>query len=176
MTVDEFLDWSGRQEGQYELLRGEIYAMAPGNIQHARSKAACWLALSTAIKRAGLPCEAFIDGPGVAIAEHSCYIPDVSVHCGERVSGEVRLVPNPVIVIEVLSPSTERLDKSGKLADYFGIAGIQHYVIVNLERRFVMHHWRGEAGLITTAILREGEVRLEPPGVTLAVAEMFGEG
>ena len=176
MTVAEFLDWNERQEGKFELLRGEVYVMAPGTIQLARSKLAAVNALAAVIKRAGLPCEAFIDGPGIALGDHTCYIPDVSVHCGERASGEVRLVPNPVIVIEVLSPSTERLDKTGKLADYFSIAGLQHYVIVNLERRFVMHHRRADAGLITTAILREGELRLDPPGVTLAVAEMFGEG
>jgi Uma2 family endonuclease len=175
MTVSEFLDWNELQEGKYELVRGQVYAMAPGTIQHARSKAACWLALSNAIKRAGLPCEAFIDGPGIALSDNTCYIPGVSVHCGERVSGEVRLVPNPVIVIEVLSPSTERLDKTGKLADYFTLPGVQHYVIINLERRFMVHHRRGDAGLITTAIPREGELRLDPPGVGLAVAEMFGE-
>lgn len=176
MTVAEFLDWTAGQEDKYELLRGDLYAMAPATIQHARAKAACWAALAAALKRAEVPCEAFIDGPGIAIGNHSCYVPDVSVHCGERAPGEVRLVPAPVIVVEVLSPSTERLDKLGKLPDYFGIASIQHYVIVDTDRRLVMHHWRGQAGLITTAICREGEMRLDPPGVTLAVAELFGEG
>jgi Uma2 family endonuclease len=84
MTLTDFLDWNNYQEGKYELVRGQIVAMAPGVIQHARSKAASWAALTAAIKRTGLPCESFIDGPGVAISEQSCYIPDVSVHCGER--------------------------------------------------------------------------------------------
>lgn len=175
MTLSDFLDWSDRQEGKYELVRGQIVAMAPGVIQHARSKAAAWSALAAAIKRAGLPCEAFIDGPGVAISEQSCYIPDVSVHCGERASGDVRLVPNPMIIVEVLSPSTASLDKAGKLADYFGLASVRHYLIIDLGRRVVLHHRRGDNGLIATAILRQGELLLDPPGVSLVVEDLFGQ-
>jgi Uma2 family endonuclease len=174
MTLADFLDWSSRQEGKYELVRGQIVAMAPGVIQHARAKAATWAALVAALKSAGSPCEAFIDGPGVAISDQSCYIPDVSVHCGERAPGDVRLVPNPIIIVEVLSPSTANLDKAGKLADYFSVASVRHYLIVDLGRRVVLHHRRGDDDLITTAILRQGELHLDPPGATIAVEEMFG--
>lgn len=176
MTLTDFLDWSDRQEGKYELVRGQIVAMAPGVIQHARAEAATWAALAAAIKRAGSPCEAFIDGPGVAISELSCYIPDVSVHCGDPAPGDVRLVPNPMIVVEVLSPSTANLDKAGKLTDYFSLASVSHYLIVDLGRRVVLHHRRGDDGLITTAILRQGELLLDPPGLSIAVEEMFGLG
>lgn len=174
MTLADFLDWSSRQEGKYELVRGQIVAMAPDVIQHARAKAATWVALVAALKKAGSPCEAFIDGPGVAINDQSCYIPDVSVHCGERAPGDVRLAPNPVIVVEVLSPSTANLDKAGKLTDYFSLASVRHYLIVDLGRRVVLHHRRGDEGLITTAILRQGDLRLDPPSATIAVEEMFG--
>jgi Uma2 family endonuclease len=173
MTLADFLDWSDRQEGKYELVRGQIVDMAPGVIEHARAKLAAVNALAAAIRRAGLPCEALIDGPGVAIDEQSCYIPDVSVHCGERAPGDVRLVPNPIIIVEVLSPSTQNLDKTGKLIDYFSLASVCHYLIIDLRRRVVVHHRRGDDGLIATAILRQGELRLDLPGLSFPVEEIF---
>ncbi len=175
MTVAEFLDWAKRREGKYELVRGEAFAMTPGNLQHARAKAAAWLALSAAIQRAGKPCEAIIDGPGVAIGDESCYIPDVSVYCGDRAPGSLLLVPEPLIVVEVLSPSTERLDKAGKLADYFSIPTIAHYLIVDLKRRHIIHHSRGEGGIILTRIVRDGDIVLAPPGIAIAMADTFGD-
>jgi Uma2 family endonuclease len=84
MKIAQFLDWAQHREGKYELVRGEVFAMAPGNIHHARAKLAAVNALSAAIKHAGKPCEATIDGPGVALDDESCYIHDVSVYCGER--------------------------------------------------------------------------------------------
>src|SRR5262249_47356707 len=108
MTIPEFLDWSPAREGRYQLVRGQALAMAPESIQHSRVKLAFFNAISAAIRRAGLPCEAIIAGPGVAIADDTCYIPDVTAYCGERAGGDVRLVPDPITVVEVLSPSTER--------------------------------------------------------------------
>jgi Uma2 family endonuclease len=173
MTIPEFLDWSTGREGKYLLVRGEIFAMAPESIQHARVKLAFVNAVNSAIQRAGLPCEAIVDGPGVAIADDTCYIPDVSVYCGERAGGDVRLVPNPLAVVEVLSPSTEHFDSSDKLLDYFTVPSIRHYVIVSLKKRAISHHKRVEGPVIPTQILREGELVLDPPGVAISVAEIF---
>ena len=173
MTLADFLDWSDRQEGKHELVRGQIVGMAPDVIEHARAKLATVIALAAAIRRAGLPCEAIVDGPGVAIDDHSCYIPDVTVHCGERAPGDVRLVPNPTIIVEVLSPSTQTLDKTGKLIDYFSLPSVCHYLIIDLRRRVVLHHRREDDGLIATAILRQGDLRLDPPGLSFPVEEIF---
>lgn len=173
MTLPEFLDWSAGREGKHELVRGEIFAMAPESIQHARVKAAIWSSLQASIMRAGLSCEAIIDGPGVAIADDTCYIPDVSVYCGGRADGQVRLVPDPVIAVEVLSPSRERFDSSDKLVDYFTAPSIRHYVIVSLKRRVISHHKRVDGPVIPTQILREGELALDPPGIAIPVAEVL---
>ena len=116
MTVSEFLDWAEGQDGNYELVCGEVFPMALGDAQYARAKAATANALSAAIERAGKPRQALIGGPGVAIAGESCNIPDISVYCGERAPGTLLLGPDPLIVVEVLSPSMERQDKVGKLA------------------------------------------------------------
>ncbi len=173
MTLPEFLGWSAGREGKYQLVQGEIFAMAPESIRHARIKLAFVNALNAAIERVGLPCEAIVDGPGVALADDTCYIPDVSVYCGQRAEGEVRLVPEPLVVVEVLSPSTERFDSSGKLVDYFTMPSIRHYVIVSLKRGVILHHKRADGPVIPTQILRDGELLLDPPGIAISVTEVL---
>ena len=176
MTVEEFVAWLGTLEGpdRYELDAGERVAMAPGNVQHVRAIGRVYIGLTAAIGRLGLPCEAFLDGPGVIADEMTYYIPDVSVNCGERVPDDAGYLSNPVIVVEVLSPSTKRLDKHAKLRGYFRVSSIQHYVVIDIAERVVFHHRRAEGGLILTAILREGDLALDPPGLTISASDMFG--
>ncbi len=112
MTVSEFLAWAEtRSEGRFELVDGHIVAMAPERLGHVRAKTAVWLALSEAIKRAGLPCEAFGDGATVRIDEHNAREPDASVQCGGDIDPGAMVLELPLIVAEVLSPSSERDDR-----------------------------------------------------------------
>ncbi len=175
MTLAEFLAWSGRHAGKYELLRGEVFAMGRETVQHARAKRAAADALTAAIKAAGASCESFIDGPGVAVKDDSYYVPDVAVHCGDRLSGAISLIPDPIIVVEVISGSTERYDLTAKSIDYFLVPSIRHYLIADLKRHVVLHHRRGEGDAIPTAIVREGDIRLDPPGLTVAFLDLFGD-
>jgi Uma2 family endonuclease len=82
-------------------------------------------------------------------------------------------VPKPVIVVEVASPSTRRLDTSSKLSGYFGVPSLHHYLIVDPEGPPVVHHGRQHDGIILTSIVHEGLLTLLPPGIEVAVAEMF---
>ena len=95
--------------------------MAPERAAHARRKAAVWSALRDGIEAAGLPCEALPDGMAVRIDEHTAYEPDALVHCEEGLSDDAVLVPAPLIVVEVLSPSTATRDTGANLADYFRV-------------------------------------------------------
>ncbi len=52
---------------------------------------------------------------------------------------------------------------------------MQHYLIVDPDRRILIHHARGEGDLIATSIVSEGGLRLDPPGMDVAVEEMFGQ-
>jgi Uma2 family endonuclease len=81
---------------------------------------------------------------------------------------------NPIIVVEVLSPTTRNLDKTIKLADYFRVASIAHYLIVDLERSHVLHYRRQPDGTIIVTIVKDGELLFDPPGITIAVADFFG--
>ena len=174
MNVPQFLAWAESQErGRYELVRGEIVAMAPERVDHVRAKRRAANALETAIERAGVACEAFVDGLAVVIDDETSYEPDALVNCGDPVSDHSTVAPHPVIAVEVLSPSTGNLDKTVKLADYFRVPGLAHYLIIDLGRRRVLHYRRQPDGAIMVAIVTDGEVACDPPGIAIDVASLF---
>jgi Uma2 family endonuclease len=174
MTVDAFLDWAVDQpSGRYELLDGDIVAMAPETVRHAEAKAEAWAALRTAIRAAGLDCAVFPDGMSVRIDRTTLFEPDALVRCGPRLPGDAVEVADPVIVVEVLSPATRRIDSGRKLIGYFRLPSLRHYLILDPERRTLIHHARGEGDLIATAILTEGVLRLDPPGLAVPVETLF---
>jgi Uma2 family endonuclease len=175
MTTTEFLAWADTQDqGKFELFEGEIIAMAPERVGHAHAKLGAVNALAAAIKAAGLPCQAFVDGIGVKISDDTTYVPDALVNCGPPLSADVMLAANPVIVVEVLSPSTRHIDKSTKLIDYFTIPSLHHYLVVELNKRYILHYQRQADGGVLVRIIKDGQIKLDPPGITIAVAELFG--
>jgi Uma2 family endonuclease len=176
MTVDEYLAWAEGQPGRYELYAGVVYAMAPERTGHAEVKLAAQMALLGAVRRAGVACHVLPDGITVRVDEDTAHEPDALVYCGEKLPSSAIEAPNPTIVVEVLSPSTRHIDASAKLAGYFRIASIKHYLILDSDKRLVVHHARGEGSAIATRIVVEGALRLDPPGIELAVAEMFEAG
>ncbi len=174
MTVEEFVDWALAQpEGRYELVDGEVVAMAPERIAHARLKARIWRALEDAITEGGRPCEALVDGAGVRIDDRTLYIPDALVYCGDQLAGDQRVVPTPLIVVEILSPSTRDVDTGGKLEGYFRLASVRHYLIVKSDRRAIIHHRRGDDNSVATRIITQGTVELDPPGLSLELDRLY---
>ena len=130
---------------------------------------------ASAIRRAGLPCEAVTDSVAVRITARTAYQPDALVYCGPRQPAKTREVAAPVILVEVLSPSTALRDDARKLVDYFTLPSVMHYLILDPVDRALVHHKRGDGGLIETRHASEGTLRLDPPGLDLAVADLFGE-
>jgi Uma2 family endonuclease len=176
MTVDEFLAWldEAPEGARHELVAGRPVAVAPESAAHARLKAQVWLALHEEIEWRGLPCEALPDGMTVQIDEHTAYEPDAVVHCGETMADDAVIVPAPVIVVEVLSPCTATRDTGAKLADYFRLASLRHYLIVRTDRPTVIHHRRGDGEVIETRIVTSGALQLDPPGIALDLDRIYG--
>lgn len=175
MTREEYYRWAEAQpRGRFELVDGEVIAMAPERVAHIRAKARAWQALSRAIESAGLPCEALADGATVEIGGDTAYEPDALVHCGKRLDDDAFGPQEPVIVVEVTSPSNSRVDLTTKFTDYFRAPSVRHYLIVHLARRVVIHHRRLEDGRIESAILASGPIPLDPPGLTVTVEALFG--
>ncbi len=109
----------------------------------------------------------------VRIDAHTAHEPDALVYCGPELAGSAIEVPNPMIVVDVLSPTTRHIDASAKLAGYFRIASVCHFLIVDLDQRIVIHHRRDADNAIATRIMGEGPLRLDPPGIELAIADVF---
>ena len=173
MTVDEYLAWAEGRQGRFELYAGVVYAMAPERAGHARIKYAAQSALLASLKRAGVPCHMLPDGMTVRVDHDTAHEPDALVYCGNELPNSAIEVPNPIIVVEVLSPTTRHIDASAKLAGYFRVASIAHYIIVDPDKRIVIHHRRDVGDAIATRIVAEGPLRLDPPGLDLTIADMF---
>lgn len=177
MTVPEFFAWWDDQatDERFELVDGEVVGMTRDRVAHNETKIRTVLALRRAIEKAGVDCRAFIDGLGVSPNERNFRLPDAVVNCGP-VDNDAALLPNPVIVVEVVSPRSEGRDVHEKLADYFGISSIMHYLIIYPERGYVVHHGRAALGkAVQTSFVREGVLELTPPGLELRVGELIGE-
>ena len=146
---EEFRRWCEAQTtGRYERVDGRIVAMAPERGAHLRVKGAIYKALDRAVT--------------VAL-----------VNCGEPMADDAVAAPNPVIIVEVLSPGTAATDTGGKLADYFRVPSVVHYLIVHPTRRTVTHHRRTGEG-IDTRIIVNGPITMDPPGIVVTAEEIYG--
>jgi Uma2 family endonuclease len=173
MTVDQFLDWAIGRRGRYELLRGEVVAMSPETADHARMKGAIYMALTTAIRQKRLACHVFPDGMTVRIDPETAYEPDAIVYGGEMIKGAALEVPNPMILVEVLSRSTQGVDLTTKLAGYFRLPSVAHYLIVDPTQPSAIVHSRATGDMILTRIVTDGVITLDPPGLDIALADLY---
>src|SRR3954447_13482834 len=171
MTSAEFVDWAMRQpSGRYELVDGEVVAMSPERSVHNQVKLNVAIALRAAVKAAGVPCQTYTDGMAVGVDERHTYEPDAMVRCGEPLDDDAVVARDPVILVEVVSPSSAGTDAGKKLVDYFRLSSVRHYLIVDPGRRTVVHHARGEDDAIATRIV-PGGTRLDPPGIEVATED-----
>jgi len=184
MTADEFLAWAEglpKEVGKFELWDGEVIVKhGPAGFenaersQHWETKFAIARALHDAVRRAGVPCHIAVDGAGVRLANNKLVEPDALVYCGERVPRDVLEVPNPVIVAEVLSPSTAKMDMGAKLQGYFSLPSLHHYLLIDPDRPLLIHHKRGPGAALETLITSGPRLQLDPPGLDVDLTEVLG--
>ena len=138
-TADAFIAWALEQPaGRFELDNGIVVAMAPERVNHGRAKLNAVISLRNAIGSSGLACEAHPDGATVRIDDRTVYEPDALVRCGPPLPGDAIEVNDPVILVEVVSPSSRGIDKGAKLASYFLLRSVRHYLIVDTDKRVVI--------------------------------------
>ena len=167
MTVDEFLAWAVRQDkGRYELFDGRVVMQQPQNWGHAELCARIYNVLAAAIDVSDVPFYAAPVGMTVRITKKNAFEPDALVAPlpkPERLDLEI---PNPVLVVEVLSRSTARRDRTDKLAGYSKVASIHHYLIIDPELSEMFWHRRAAGGALEPPLtVREGSLQLDPPGI-----------
>ena len=172
LTREEYLRWVEGQPKRYERIAGEPVARLPECTQHVRVKSRIWAALDRAVRQAGLDCEALADGMTIEVDDDTDYEPDAVVNCGPKLSPDTTVATNPVIVVEVLSPSTQSIDSSDKLADYFRVPSIQHYLVLRTRRPEIIHYSRA-GDEIVSRVVTAGAIVLDPPGISIDAGEIY---
>ena len=167
-----FRAWVEERKGRFERVDGKPVAMAPERAIHNVLKMQVWLALRNAIEAAGLGCVAMGDGFAVEVDDHTDYEPDALVLCGEPPALDDIGTPKPVIVVEVASPSTSRVDQVRKFGDYLRMPSVRHYLLVDSGRRMVIQHTR-DAADIQSRLIPSGRIVCDPPGLTITVEEIY---
>jgi Uma2 family endonuclease len=141
ISLDEFLAWEREQPERYEYSQGTITMMTGGSAAHVTIAMNIAFALRDALRGAG--CRPFGSDMKV-IANDAARYPDVSVVCRPIADTDDRIT-EPVVIIEFLLPSTERTDCGRKKFDYFAVASLRQYAIVEQDERRIDLYTRAEA-------------------------------
>jgi Uma2 family endonuclease len=169
-TVQEFLAWDDGTDRRYELIAGEILAMAPPSAAHGTIV----INLGAAIRdRLEPPCRA-IGEAGIVLPDRddTYYQADLAVSCVAAEPGR-HDVAEPVLIAEVLSPSTAVHDRGRKLDHYCRLASVREILLVSSEERRVQY-WRrdGERWLVEN-LIGDAELRLELIDGPLALGAIY---
>ena len=174
MTIEAYLAWAAdATSGRYELHDGRVIEMPAERLVHSEVKSNIYAAFRSATRGCKVECYAHSDGVAVSISPRSVYEPDALVYLGPKLKPNALVVHNPCIVVEVISPSSVTDDKTRKLIGYFNNPAVRHYLVVEIDEKAVLHHRRDDAGVITTRIVTEGAIRLDPPGLTITIDQIF---
>lgn len=177
MTYAEYCELERGAASKHEYLRGEVFAMAGGTIEHGRLAARIMYLLTRELERR--PCRVLSSDVRVRIeATDLDTYPDASVVCGavESSAADPNAVVNPILLVEVLSDSTEAYDRGQKASHYRRIPALQAYLLVSqheprleLQVREADGRWR----LIEAAA--GARLDVGPLGITLDVDEVYRE-
>lgn len=185
MTFEEFLTWAetvAKEAGRFELWAGRVISKRgpAGSInaersQHSEFKFELAMAFRMAILAAGIEAQVGIERPTARLPSGRGVEPDVLVYLGPKAPRNTLVVPDPVIVCEVLSPSTAKHDMSAKLEGHFELPSVQHYIAADPDRPMLIVHSRVSETTFTTRLVSDaGEpLRLDPPGLSLGLFEIL---
>jgi Uma2 family endonuclease len=174
-TAQEYLAWERQQPTRHEFFQGEVFAMSGATREHNLLVVNITAELRNALRKR--PCETYPSDMRVKVPTTGLYTyPDASVVCGkpEFEDGSLDTLLNPLVLVEVLSDSSERYDRGKKFEQYRSIPSLTDYVLVSQEYVLVEHFRRGEGGTWVLSEAREGgRVELSGPACTLEVDEIY---
>ncbi|MCA9707416.1 MAG: Uma2 family endonuclease [Myxococcales bacterium] len=175
MSYAEYLEYERQATLKHEYLRGEVFAMTGGTPQHSALAARMTAVLTREL--GGRPCRVFNADLRVRIeATDLAAYPDVSVVCDrlETAADDELAVINPVLLVEVLSDSTEAYDRGQKAAHYRRIPSLRAYLLVSQHEPRLELLVRKDDGTWTLLEATVGErLPVEPLAVELSVDEIY---
>lgn len=172
LSVAEYLEAEKDGPVRHEFIDGQIYAMAGASDRHNRISINLTKPLDDHLGDG--PCEVFMADMKVSVSETVFYYTDVIVACdGPGADSHYR--KQPKLIIEVSSPSTERIDRSEKLLAYKLVKSLKEYVIVFQDRVKIEVFRRGRGDRWSWQLLTEldDELRLESVGLTLTLGQVY---
>ena len=173
-TQDQFFAWAETQETRYEFDGFEPVAMTGGNVNHNRVMWGLHRALDSRLRRGGGPCEPLGPDAGVETVNKAVRYPDALVTCSSM-EGQEHLVPGVVVVFEVLSPTSGRMDRIVKVREYAAVPSIRRYVILesssvgltSMERETEGEGWRA------TVLTNSDTLHMPEIGIEIPVAAIY---
>lgn len=173
MTVEEYLAWESQQELRYEYCDGQVIAMAGGTKTHDKLAFNLRRALSDRVEAQG--CDMTGSDVKVLVRKGVSYrYPDLAVSCDERDQSNETFYEFPTLIVEVLSPGTEAIDRIDKFKEYIQIPTLQEYVLISAEEIRVECYRRGEGRLWLYFQYYVGEaIILESIGVEVPIELIY---
>ena len=135
LSLEDNLAWENEQADRNEFYRGEVFAMTGARRSHGCVVSNLMRELGLSLK--GAPCRAFGESMKVQIASDTILYPDIFVTCDKADLATDMIFKSPLLVIEVLSPSTQAYDRSKKFALYRRLTSLQEYILVDPDTRRV---------------------------------------
>lgn len=175
-TYEEYLAFDEANEGKHEFVNGQIVAMAGGSPRHNALAFRLTVAVGTGIRR---ECTGFqSDQRTRVLATGRATYPDLTVVCGpvERDPADKtrQTITNPTLIIEVLSPSTEKDDRGEKRQHYMRIPSLQEYILVSQGEPHIERFRRNEKGTWDFSESSEGAIELVSGGM-LELAMLYAD-
>ncbi len=176
MTEAEYLEFERASKTKHEFLNGQICAMSGASRAHNRIYMSTTLNLGAQLR--GGPCEMFPSDMRLKIGLIGLYTyPDISVVCGEAQfteSGFDSLL-NPILIIEILSPSTEAYDRGEKFHHYQQLDSLREYVLIAQDHPRIERYLRQDDGtwILTNATGLGASLQLASVDATLALADVY---
>lgn len=175
LSETDYLAFEESSQTRYEYIAGEVYAMAGGSQRHNKIAGNAYIALTLALK--GKPCQVFMSDVKLNVAkDRAYYYPDVMVSCAEHATAanESAIVTDPVLVIEVLSPSTEAIDRREKLHAYRHLPSLKEYALISQDMQQVeVYRRQGDVGWLYITYEPGDTVEFASVGVTLPMTELY---
>lgn len=176
--LDTYLTLEAQGDTKYEYYDGFILAMAGGSLLHSELGNNVGTCLTNAIRAKGLPCKVYNSDLKVSIkSANSRFYPDVSIVCGQPVMDEKtpHAVQNPVVVVEVLSESTEARDRGTKFQAYRQLPSLREYILVSQEEALVEVFSLTDEGTwhIQTATKLDDSLKLHALDLSLKMEDVY---
>ena len=171
-TLAEFIEWENAQPDRHEFYRGEVFAMVGGRRSHGVVVGNLMRELGNRLK--GSPCRAFSESMKLQVADDTLLYPDVFVTCDRDDLRTEMIFRAPLLVVEVLSPTTQAYDRSRKFALYRQLPSLREYLLVDPETRDVQAFHRNAADEWVLHDMTDGPlVRLPCIDAEIPLADLF---